>query len=120
MKDTKDLEALDLEDVNEEESSPMELLEDILSDLMSVELDTSDLEGIKVDKTEFVKGVKGVSKIAGMFTCLKNVGMDTDSAVGFILNERNIEHAQKMQKLINDNQKEVANITKLNIENSQI
>ena len=120
MKDTKDLEALDLEDVNEEESSPMELLGDILSDLMSVELDTSDLEGIKVDKTEFVKGVKGVSKIAGMFTCLKNVGMDTDSAVGFILNERNIEHAQKMQKLINESQEKIAKNTSINVESHQI
>lgn len=124
MKDEKNLDSLDLEDIENvditEENSSTDLLEDILSDLMSVELDVSDLEGIKVDKTEFAKGVKSFSKYAGMFACLKNVGFDTDSAVGFILNERNIEHAQKMQKLINDNQKEVANITKLNIENSQI
>ena len=120
MKDTKDLEALDLEDVNEEESDPMELLEDILSDLMSVELDTGDLEGIKVDKTEFAKGVKSVSKYAGMFACLKNVGFDTDSAVGFILNERNIEHAQKMQKLINESQEKIAKNTGINVESHQI
>ena len=124
MKDEKNLNSLDLEDIENgditEENSSKDLLEDILSDLMSVELDVSDLEGIKVDKTEFAKGVKSVSKYAGMFACLKNVGFDTDSAVGFILNERNIEHAQKMQKLINESQEKIAKNTRISVESHQI
>lgn len=124
MKDKKDLKIEDIENCcdyeNEEQNNQMDLVEDILSELMSVELDTSDLEGIKIDKTEFAKGVKTVSKIAGMYSCLRNVGMDIDSAVGFILNERNIEHAQKMQKLINESQENIAITAGVNVENHQI
>lgn len=119
MKDKKDIDLLDIND-EKEEYDHLGLLENILSDLMSVELDTSDLEGVKIDKTEFAKGVKSFSKFAGMFVCLKNVGMDTESAVSLILNERNIEHAHKIQKLINDNQENIAKITNINVENHQI
>lgn len=105
---------------NYEEDDTLNALEDIFSDLIGVGLDTSELEDIKIDKKEFEKGVKSVSKIAGMFSCLKNVGMDTDSAFSYIINERNIEHSQIMQKMINKDQKEVAKIQSLQIDNQQI
>lgn len=105
---------------NYEEDDTLNALEDIFSDLIGVGLDTSELEDIKIDKKEFEKGVKSVSKIAGMFSCLKNVGMDTDSAFSYIINERNIEHSQIMQKMINKDQKEVAKIQSLQIDNQQV
>lgn len=113
-------EYLDNECVEMEDDDSLDVLKDMLSDLIGVELDISELEDIKIDKAEFAKGVKSVSKFAGMFSCLKNVGMDTDSAFSLIINERNIEHSQAMQKMINKDQKEVAKIQSVQMENHQI
>ena len=70
MKDEKNLDSLDLKDIENvditEENSSTDLLEDILSDLMSVDLDVSDLEGIKVDKTEFAKEYSIEEEIQGL------------------------------------------------------
>lgn len=97
-----------------------DVLEDLFSKLNNIQLDTEGLEEIKIDKKEFLKGVKQVSILAGMFSCLRSVGMDMDSASAFILNERNISHAQSIQELINKNQLEIESKKEINFDNSQI
>lgn len=99
---------------NEEEDiegmDSMEMIEEMLQDMIKIELDTSDLVGTKIDKKEFEKGVKSISKVAGIFSCLKNIGMTEEAIVTYMLNERNIEHSQAMQKYVNDAQLEMAKI----------
>ena len=97
-----------------------EYINELLLDMLKVSIDVSNLEDCIIDKKEFTKGIKEVSKVAGMFTCLKNVGMDTESALTYILNESNIKHSQDMQKMINQNQIEVGKIVKVNEEGARI
>lgn len=108
----------DSEELNDFDES--DILEDLLSKLNNIQLNTDGLEDIKIDKKEFLKGVKQVSILAGMFSCLRSVGMDMDSASTFILNERNISHAQNIQELINKNQLEIETKKEINFDNSQI
>lgn len=81
-----------------------EMLEEMLSDLLKVEVDTSSVQGIQIDDKEFAKGIKDLSRVAGRFTVLKNVGMSEEAIITYLINDRNIEHSKQMQQIINAGQ----------------
>ena len=95
-------------------------IESLLSEMLEIKLDNTDLENSKIDKKKFQDGIKQMSKIAGMYVCLVNAGMDGEFAFNMIANERNIEHAQKMQAIINETQIKISENQSMNVENHQI
>lgn len=105
---------------NEDSMDAIAMIEEMLADMNKIEIDTTEVEGSKIDKKEFVKGVKEVSKLAGMFSCLKSVGASEDSIMAYILNERNIEHTQFMQGIVNETQLEVSKVQSLVMDNHQV
>lgn len=105
---------------DEEEAMDCEELENLLNSLMEIQIDTSNLEGVILDEKEFGKGVKYMSKFAGMFTCLKNVGMNSEEALTLILNESNIKATHDQQKEVNDMQKYLAKNQLVQIEKNQV
>lgn len=107
-----------IDEANEDESDAPnigEMIEEMLGDLLQVELDTSEVANSKIDKKEFEKGIKDMSRIAGRFSVLRNVGMSEEAIITYMLNDRNIEHSQAMQKVINEGQLEITKIGAKNV-----
>ena len=79
-------------------------------------LDLDNLEGKKYDKKAFQKGINDISEICGKICALTNVGISTQDALSFMINEKTIEHNIENQRLINENNIEIAKIQAVKIE----
>jgi Type II secretory pathway, component PulF len=85
--------------------------------LNPIELPIDNLqEVIEYDKDDFIKGLKDISFICGQLTGLLNTGITKEDAVTILVNRDNILHAQKLQKMINENNIEVSKIQTIKIE----
>ena len=105
----QDMEEKTLEDMSKDE------LIDVVCQLMEIkdkeiEINTDDIQGIKIDPKEFAKGVKSMSFMAGQYSVLKSVGIDSTSAIDMIVNERNVEYNLKLNEMTCINNREIANI----------
>lgn len=63
-----------------------------------IEIDTEELNGLKLDDVEFKKGLVDVSRIAGQFIGLKGVGMTSSEALDVLVNMQNIDFNRAMNK----------------------
>jgi len=65
-------------------------------------LDTDNLEedsSVKIDKDEFVKGLKDASHACGMYTALINTGWSVEDSVAYIFNFMNVSHNIETTKI---------------------
>lgn len=86
-------------------------LEDIVSQLIpQVQIDIDEVDLTPIDKEEFEKGVKEVSKLCGMYSTLRSVGIDNSSSVDIIMNLLNIEYNKETNKQTCDNNLKVAKL----------
>lgn len=83
-------------------------------------LDLDNLEGIKFDKKAFQKGINDISEMCGKICALTNVGITAQDALSFMINERTIEHNLTNQKLINDNNVDIAKIQAVKIDSQTL
>lgn len=120
MKKDEIIENESVSEENEDGMDAMAMIEEMLADMNGIEIDTTEVEGSKIDKKEFAKGVKEASKLAGIFSCLKGTGMSEDSIMAYVINERNIEHTQFMQDIVNKTQLEVSKVQSVMMESHQV
>lgn len=117
----------DIEDgINEEmtlDDMSKDQLIDVIEQLMNtkeVEVDTESVQGLEFDEDEFQAGIDSISFLAGQYSALKNVGIDSASAVDIILNERNIEYNLQINQMTCENNKAVAKIQQTISEQNQV
>ena len=125
----KEFENEELE-LNEQESVSLEDLEkdeliNIINSLSEqkdkeIDININNLDDITIDKSEFKKGIKQYSSIAGAFTVLNSVGYPKDLIHEIILNEKTISHNQKLQQMNNESSEKIAKIQEVKIEQNQI
>ena len=85
-----------------------------------IDINVDDLNDITIDKSEFKKGIKQYSAIAGAFTVLNSVGYPKDLIHEMILNDKTIQHNQQLQQMNNESSEKIAKIQEVKIEQSQI
>lgn len=87
------------------------------ANLNPIEMPIDNLQEIvEYDKDEFIKGIKSISFLSGELTALLNTGITKEDAVTILVNRDNINHAQKLQQMINENNIEVSKIQQTKIE----
>ena len=122
--ENEELELNEQESVNLEDLDKDELINIIysLSEQKDKEIDINinNLDDITIDKSEFKKGIKQYSSIAGAFTVLNSVGYPKDLIHEIILNEKTISHNQKLQQMNNESSEKIAKIQEVKIEQNQI
>lgn len=97
-----------------------EVIEIVEGVMPKVNVETEECQGVQLDKDEFQKGVTHMSFVAGQISALVSAGLTVELATDFVMNERNIEHNQKLQEIINKNQLEVSKIQMVQNEKAQI
>ena len=85
-----------------------------------IQIGTDELETISIDKSEFKKGVKSISSICGSLSALMSIGVDLQSAIELVLNERNISYNLESLEINNKSNERVANIQNIKVEQNQI
>ena len=85
-----------------------------------IQIGTDELETVSIDKNEFKKGVKSVSSICGSLSALMSVGVDLQSAIELVLNERNISYNLELNKMTCESNERQAKITQVKLEQNQI
>ena len=115
---------LELENVSLEDMDKEQLLDIVYSLLeqkdKEIDININNLDDITIDKSEFKKGIKQYSSIAGAFTVLNSVGYPKDLIHEIILNEKTISHNQKLQQMNNESSEKIAKIQEVKIEQNQI
>ena len=98
-------EELEQENMSLEDMDKEQLLDIVYSLLeqkdKEIDINVDNLDGIAIDKNEFKKGIKQYSAIAGAFTVLNSVGYPKDLIHEMILNDKTIQHNQKLQQMNN-------------------
>ena len=115
-------------ELNEEdtiESFSKEQLIELVYNLLNqkdkeIQIGTDELETISIDKSEFKKGVKSISSICGSLSALMSIGVDLQSAIELVLNERNISYNLESLEINNKSNERVANIQNIKVEQNQI
>ena len=117
-------EELEQENMSLEDMDKEQLLDIVYSLLeqkdKEIDINVDDLNDITIDKSEFKKGIKQYSAIAGAFTVLNSVGYPKDLIHEMILNDRTISHNQQLQQMNNESSEKIAKIQEVKIEQSQI
>ena len=117
-------EELEQENVSLEDMDKEQLLDIVYSLLeqkdKEIDINVDDLNDITIDKSEFKKGIKQYSAIAGAFTVLNSVGYPKDLIHEMILNDKTIQHNQQLQQMNNESSEKIAKIQEVKIEQSQI
>ena len=117
-------EELEQENVSLEDMDKEQLLDIVYSLLeqkdKEIDININNLDDITIDKSEFKKGIKQYSSIAGAFTVLNSVGYPKDLIHEIILNEKTISHNQKLQQMNNESSEKIAKIQEVKIEQNQI
>ena len=85
-----------------------------------IQIGTDELETISIDKSEFKKGVKSISSICGSLSALMSVGVDLQSAIELVLNERNISYNLELNKMTCDSNERQVKIQGVKTEQNQI
>jgi type II secretory pathway component PulF len=124
MSDLKDIreELSENSEENQEQQYENMNLEDLVSQLQQdaalnpIELNVDNLTDIEINKDNFSKGLKDISYTCGMLTGLINIGLSPKDALDYVLNQENINHNQRLQDKINNNNIEVSKIQQLKIE----
>jgi hypothetical protein len=91
-----------------------------LMSIKDIEVDIDDVQGIKLDKKEFEKGIKLVSLTCGMISALTSVGLTKDQVMDYVINEQNINFNLKLNQMTCDSNKETAKIQQTVQEQNQI
>lgn len=115
-------------ELNEEdtiESLSKEQLVELVYNLLNqkdkeIQIGTDELETISIDKSEFKKGVKSISSICGSLSALMSVGVDLQSAIELVLNERNISYNLELNKMTCDSNERQVKIQGVKTEQNQI
>ena len=117
-------EELEQENVSLEDMDKEQLLDIVYSLLeqkdKEIDINVDNLDGITIDKSEFKKGIKQYSAIAGAFTVLNSVGYPKDLIHEMILNDRTISHNQQLQQMNNESSEKIAKIQEVKTEQAQI
>ena len=117
-------EELEQENMSLEDMDKEQLLDIVYSLLeqkdKEIDINVDNLNDITIDKSEFKKGIKQYSAIAGAFTVLNSVGYPKDLIHEMILNDRTISHNQQLQQMNNESSEKIAKIQEVKIEQSQI
>ena len=117
-------EELEQENVSLEDMDKEQLLDIVYSLLeqkdKEIDINVDDLNDITIDKSEFKKGIKQYSAIAGAFTVLNSVGYPKDLIHEMILNDRTIQHNQQLQQMNNESSEKIAKIQEVKTEQAQI
>ena len=117
-------EELEQENVSLEDMDKEQLLDIVYSLLAQkdkeIDITVDHLNDITIDKSEFKKGIKQYSAIAGAFTVLNSVGYPKDLIHEMILNDKTIQHNQQLQQMNNESSEKIAKIQEVKIEQSQI
>ena len=117
-------EELEQENVSLEDMDKEQLLDIVYSLLeqkdKEIDVNVDSLNDVEIDISEFKKGIKQYSAIAGAFTVLNSVGYPKDLIHEMILNERTIYHNQQLQQMNNESSEKIAKIQEVKIEQSQI
>ena len=117
-------EELEQENMSLEDMDKEQLLDIVYSLLeqkdKEIDINVDDLNDITIDKSEFKKGIKQYSAIAGAFTVLNSVGYPKDLIHEYLINERTIKHNQQLQQMNNESSEKIAKIQEVKIEQSQI
>lgn len=118
-------EELELNEEDTIESLSKEQLIELVYSLLNqkdkeIQIGTDELETISIDKNEFKKGVKSVSSICGSLSALMSIGVDLQSAIELVLNERNISYNLESLEISNKSNERVANIQNIKVEQNQI
>ena len=117
-------EELEQENMSLEDMDKEQLLDIVYSLLeqkdKEIDINVDDLNDITIDKSEFKKGIKQYSAIAGAFTVLNSVGYPKDLIHEMILNDKTIQHNQQLQQMNNESSEKIAKIQEVKIEQSQI
>ena len=85
-----------------------------------IQIGTDELETISIDKSEFKKGVKSISSICGSLSALMSIGIDLQSAIELVLNERNISYNLELNKMTCDSNERQVKIQGVKTEQNQI
>lgn len=85
-----------------------------------IQIGTDELETISIDKSEFEKGVKSISSICGGLSALMSIGIDLQSAIELVLNERNISYNLELNKMTCDSNERQVKIQGVKTEQNQI
>ena len=117
-------EELEQENVSLEDLSKDELL-DVCYSLLEqkdkeIDINVDDLNDITIDKSEFKKGIKQYSSIAGAFTVLNSVGYPKDLIHEFLINRETVEFQLALNEQTCESNEKQAKITQVKLEQSQI
>ena len=98
-------------------------LEELLSKC-TIELNTEEVQNLKLNKTKVQNGINDISYEVGRIVGLCNCGMNIKDATDFVLqlklNEDTIKHNQELQRMNNENAIEVSSINANTIEKNSI
>lgn len=110
-------EELSLEDMSKED-----LINTIysLSQLNKVDINTDNVSNLEVNQEEFKAGIDGISYLCGQFSALTSVGIDSSSAIDIILNQMNVDYNINLNHMTCENNKEIAKIQEIKIEQERI
>ena len=87
------------DDIETEEETTFD---DLMEKLMRISIDTTNLEEVKFDKTNFQKGMKDASYLCGMLTALMNVGISAVDALAYYMNESTMDNNIKLNEMVNE------------------
>jgi len=113
----------ELDDQTSLESLSKDELIDVIEQLMNskdVNIDTDNLQNLSLDAKEYAKGLKSISLIAGQYSGLKSVGIDSTSAIDILINMANTEFNLKLNQMTGDSNKEVAKVQQFTQEQNQV
>ena len=83
-------------------------------------MDLDNLEGVKFDKKAFQKGISDISEVCGKICALTNVGVSMQDALSYMINESTIKHNLVNQKMINENNIDIAKIQVVKVDSQTL
>ena len=85
-----------------------------------IDINVDDLNDITIDKSEFKKGIKQYSAIAGAFTVLNSVGYPKDLIHEFLINRETVEFQLALNEQTCESNEKQAKIQQIKLEQAQI
>ncbi|GEM_PF-4716147 len=75
-----------------------------------IPIDTSNLDGVKLNKKKFQEGLDDSSYYAGVISTLMNSGISAQDCMTWVLNDQTLKANKELQALVNENNIAVAKI----------
>lgn len=85
-----------------------------------VKVNVEEVQELQINSQEFQAGIDSISFLCGQYSALRSVGIDSNSAIDIIVNERNIEFNLQINEMTCKSNEKQAKLQQVQAEQNQI